>query len=505
MKLEILGPFVLYMLVMLGSSFYFYRRTKTRESFHLAGRGLNSWVAGFSASFSGMSGWMLIGYTGISYLLGPSIFWMMTSYLVGVTFGYTVYGSRLRNYSEILGAVTYPEFFARRVRDETNIIRLIGATATVFFMAVYVGSQYVSGAIALSPLLNISYNSAMILTFVGVTLYCLTGGLNAVAWLDYFRGIAIIIITIISAYMLLKLGGGWSASINKIGQISPNLVNVSMGGKVGAALIGAVLAQISLAGGTVGRPHDTIRFFAIDSSKEVPKARFIGVTSLAIPYFTCFMIGYLGRIFFPTLDKHEQIFPMLMQQVFHPFWSGLLLVGLVAFVMTTVDSQLLSAASSVAEDFYRPFFNPNASDQTLVMVSRIAVLLVSVVGLVFGMTTPDTMFWFTIYAGNGLACTFLSVLILSLYWKGLTKWGVAAGMVTGFLTTVIWYNMGWRIIMNEVIPGHVFSCLAAVIVSLITANSIKEHHAKISAEIELAKGLYSHDKFEHYYENEKQK
>ncbi len=149
-------PFALYMIVLVMIGVYTFRFTKTMEGFHLGGRQLGPGVAGISILFSGSSGWIFMGCAGLGYSLGPATWFMLISFMITMLIGYTMFGKRLRNYSGILGSITYPDYFSRRVHARSNGIRLTASLAVLVFMSVYVASQYVASAKALGPLFGLN-------------------------------------------------------------------------------------------------------------------------------------------------------------------------------------------------------------------------------------------------------------------------------------------------------------------------------------------------------------
>jgi Na+/proline symporter len=124
--------------------------------------------------------------------MGPSAWFMLISFMITMLIAYTLIGKRLRNYSGLLGSITYPEFFVRRVRSNRNGIRLIASLAVFVFMTTYVASQYVAAVKALKPIFNMTDLQVVLLTAVVVTLYCLIGGFMAVCWTDFVQGMVIL-------------------------------------------------------------------------------------------------------------------------------------------------------------------------------------------------------------------------------------------------------------------------------------------------------------------------
>jgi SSS family solute:Na+ symporter len=134
-------------------------------------------------------------------------------------------------------------------------------------------------------------------------------------------------------------------------------------------------------------------------------------------------------------------------------------------MMSTVDSQLLVATSAITEDIYRKIINPQASQKYLVLLARIFTVIVSFVAFVLGLRAERLV----LCAWGGLAASFGPPLILSLLWRGTTKYGVFSGMIVGAITIVVWYNVPvLKNFLYELIPGFLFSMLATWVVSVLT-------------------------------------
>lgn len=483
MKAAILIPFVVYLLIMMGIGAWCSKSSGTVEGFYLGGRSLGGWVTAFSYAYSAMSSWVLIGYVGTVYLMGPSSFYTLIGFNIGFMISYLVFAKRLRNYSAQLESVTYTDFFVRRVRSCGTLIRMISAIAIVVFMAAYVASQLAAAGKTMSVLFSISPTTAVLITAAVVTAYCVFGGFMAVSITDFAQGIVIVAGVIVLAFKVVSLGGGPAAVSHAAAAIDPNLVTASLGGKSGMVLVGSVIGYIGFAFQLLGRPHDTIRFFAIKSIGEIKKSMMVCLVSLTVTYWAAFAIGYTGRVLFPELSDPEQLFATILTTSVHPVFGGILLAVFMGLLMSTVDSQLLSSASTLAEDLYIKYFGKSLSEKQAVRVTRISIVAVALIGCVIAVTNVSSVYVFTNYASSGLAATYGPVLFLSLYWKRLTGPGAVAGMIGGFVTVVLWQNLGMTVYVVGALPGFFVGLLVAAAVSLCTQQP---HQAQIERELAIA-------------------
>lgn len=486
-KTALVVPFILYMATLMWVGAWAYKKTQSVEGFYVAGRNLGPWTTAFSYIFTGLSGWVLTGLAGQAANQGPALWYMACGSLIAHLFSWLVIGGRLRRYSQLLDAVTYPDYFAKRVRDDTRLIRIIGAVSIIFFYTAYVASQYLAASKILGPLFGWTPAVSVLITAVVVVFYCFAGGFLAVAVTDHIQGwVALIGGTLMTVIVVLK-SGGWGAVVNAVGKINPALVTANMG-KTEWALFGFVFTQtIFMLLSNHGRPHDTIRFFALRDAKLVRFCAAIDLGAHIVSWWIGFVIGYLGLMYWPTGTDPETYFAMVAIDLVNPVFGGIMLAAFMALMMSTVDSQILAASTALAKDFYGEVLKlGKVPEESLLKLSRWATVIVAAVAAYIALRTPQNVFYFTMYASAGLAATFAPVLILSLFWKRLTKWGAIASMISGFITVVIWYNLGLTKVLHEAIVGYIAAVIFGVVVSLLTkvddAAAIEEEFKVIAAE-----------------------
>ena len=201
------------------------------------------------------------------------------------------------------------------------------------------------------------------------------------------------------------------------------------------------------------------------------------------------LTGLLGIAYFAThgltLADPETVFIELGKILFHPIVTGLLISAILAAIMSTISSQLLVTSSSLTEDIYRILFHREAKDKELVFVSRLCVLLVALLATYLAWTQNDTILNLVGYAWAGFGSAFGPVILLSLYWKRMNKWGALAGMIVGSATVILWEQFPTFAAVYEMIPGFIMGLLSIIIVSLLTtepSQEILDEFAKSAAE-----------------------
>lgn len=471
--------FIIYLIAMMAIGLVFYFRTKNLSDYVLGGRQLNGWVTSLSAQASDMSGWLLMGLPGYAYASGLESIWIALGLAIGTYFNWKIIAKRLRVYTQLSGdSLTLPDYFANRFRDKTNILRITSALFILIFFLFYTASGFIAGGKLFSTVFHISYLKALTIGAFVIVCYTFLGGFMAVCWTDFFQGAMMFIAVLIVPIVGINSLGGASKTINAIENLNPNLLTffTDVDGKKISAV--AIISLLAWGLGYFGQPHILSRFMAISSSKEVKKARIIAMIWVVISLIAAVIIGMVGIKYIKvplTGNNTEKIFMVMVNQMFNPVVGGFLLAAVLAAVMSTADSQLLVTASSITEDFYKVLFRRNASEKELVWVSRIAVATVAIIAYFLALDANSSILQLVGYAWAGFGATFGPTVILSLFWKRMTKRGAFLGMITGGIVVIVWKQLSGGIFdLYEIVPGFVVSFIVIIICSLLDKHPEKE-------------------------------
>ncbi|MED4409215.1 sodium/proline symporter PutP [Bacillus licheniformis] len=461
---------VIYMVGMLYIGYYAYKRTANLSDYMLGGRTLGPAVTALSAGASDMSGWLLMGLPGAMFATGLSGSWIVIGLVLGAWANWIFVAPRLRSYTEVAGnSITIPAFLENRFHDKSKILRIFSGVVIITFFTFYVSSGMVSGGVLFNSIFNLDYHAGLWIISGVVVAYTLFGGFLAVSWTDFVQGIIMFVALILVPIVTVIQTGGPGEAFSEIQSIDPNLLNIFKG----TSVLG-IISLFSWGLGYFGQPHIIVRFMAISSIKETKKARWIGMGWMIFSSAGALLTGLLGIAYYSKnglhLDDPETIFIQLGNILFHPLITGFLISAILAAVMSTISSQLLVTSSSLTEDLYKTLFKRSASDKELVFFGRLSVLAVSIVGLCLAWTKNNTILGLVSYAWAGFGASFGPVVILSLFWKRMTKWGALAGMVAGALTVNIWAEAGLSDVLYEMIPGFAASLLFVFVVSLLTSK-----------------------------------
>ena len=461
-----LTAIIIYLIGMMIIGIYATKKTNDLSDFVLGGRQLKGGVAALSAGASDMSGWLLLGLPGAMYVGGMSEIWLPIGLSIGAYLNWQFVAKPLRVYTEVANdSLTIPDFFENRFKDHSKILRIVSAVVILGFFTFYTSASLVGGAILLENSFGMNYKLALWVGAIVILSYTLFGGFLAASWTDFIQGIlmflALIIVPIVAIYEL----GGWNETVRKIGSIDPSHLDVYSG----STIIG-VISLLAWGLGYFGQPHILVRFMGIKSTSEVPKARLIGMVWMILSLFGAVFVGFAGIAYFADspLQNSETVFIMFSQVLFNPWVAGFLLAAILSAIMSTVDSQLIVASSALANDFYKSLFRKNASKKEEMIVGRIAVLGIAVIAIFLGYDPDSKVLELVSYAWAGFGAAFGPVIILSLFWKRMTRNGAISGIIVGALTVVIWGNLTGGIFdLYELAPGFLLGVLAIIIVSLL--------------------------------------
>jgi SSS family solute:Na+ symporter len=444
------------------------RRTKNQADFFVGGRAMDKFVVALSAVSSGRSSWLVLGVSGMAYMLGTGAVWAVVGYITAEMFQFIYIGRKLRAQTEVYQSITLLDYFESKFNDKRQLIRITGAIIITIFITAYVAAQFNAGAKSLSTGLNISFMFALILSGILVIVYMVLGGFVAVAYNDVVRALILILgLVIFPAYGLIKIGG-FDLMLESLLRLNPALVDPF------SLSFGMIIGFLGIGLGSPGQPHIVIRYMSIDDPDRLRLSAVIGTFWNVVMGWGAVFIGLIGRILIPAVEKlpgedSEIIYLVLSSEFFSPVLYGLLIGGIFAAILSTADSQLLVVASTFVRDVYEKIFKKGSviPESQKLKLSRIVVILSGILALVMAYLAQDLIFWLVLFAWGGLGASIGTALIFSLYWKKTNTYGIVAGMITGTLVTILWKRfLSESTGIYELIPGFILSALAIISVSL---------------------------------------
>ena len=450
-----------------------YRRTSNIGDYMLGGRGLGPAVAALSAGASDMSGWLLMGLPGAMYSFGLSSGWIVIGLTIGAYLNWLLVAPRLRVYSSVAeDAITIPDFFEKRFKDRSGMLRIFSAAVTLIFFTLYASSGFVAGGRLFNAVFDVEYVTGIWILALVIISYTFIGGFLAVSWTDFVQGLIMLFALILVPAIALTATDGVSNALSTIQSIDSALLDPF----TGQSLIG-IVSLFAWGLGYFGQPHIIVRFMAIEKVADIKKARRIGISWMVFTVVGAMSTGLFGLAYYTQrglqIDNPENIFINLSDLLFIDLVTGILLAALLAAIMSTISSQLLVSSSAATADFYQTFIRKQASDRELVTVGRLTVLLVALLSIWLAFGADDSILNLVGYAWAGFGSAFGPLVLFSLFWKRTTKQGALAGMVVGAAVVILWKNYATLLFgsigeLYEMIPAFTLSVLAIVIVSLLT-------------------------------------
>ncbi len=506
-EIQYLISMIVYMSVVVAIGVLFAKRAnKNSDNYFLGGRSLGPWVTAMSAEASDMSGWLLMGLPGVAYWCGlASAAWTAIGLAIGTYINWLIVSKRLRRYSiRAKNSITLPEFFSNRFRETKPVILTLAAGFILIFFTVYAASCLVTCGKLFSTLFGTPYILMMILGALFVLLYTILGGFLAESASDFMQGIVMIIaLAVIVSIGTVKAGGigdvisnakeipgflkffGLASPVTDASGVQQVVGGVPLFGPAAEYGILSVCSMLAWGLGYFGMPQVLLRFMAIRDERELPRSRRIAMIWVGISLAVAVFIGISGRQLFPTehltASDAESIFITLATSSLPAILAGFVMAGILAATISSSDSYLFIAASAFSKNIYQGVVRKKASDKQVMLVSRITLVVITLIAVVIALDENSVIFNVVSFAWAGFGATFGPLVLFSLFWKRTNRAGAIAGMLSGGAMVFIWklgisklakYNSAFGI--YELLPAFIVSSIVIVAVSLLTAPPSKE-------------------------------
>ena len=503
-QIGIMVSIVAYLSVVVIIGLIYSRRTKNVGDFYLGGRRLGPLVTAMSAEASDMSSWLLMGLPGVAYLTGVAdAGWTAIGLAVGTYLNWLIVAKRLRNYSAGIDAITVPDFFSRRYKESKNILMAIAAVVIIVFFVPYTASGFAACGKLFGTLFGVDYHIAMVISAIIIVGYTSLGGFNAASTTDFIQSIIMTVALVIVLVFGVSQAGGVGAVIENAQSLPGylgmlNTYNPETGAAVDHSAL-TIASTLAWGLGYFGMPHIILRFMAIENPQKIKLSRRVASVWVVISMGVAVMIGMVGLGMvkngaLPALEDSEtiivQIASLLSQNgMAFALLAGVILAGILASTMSTADSQLLAASSSMSENILGGLFRLKLGETAQMVVARVTLILISIIGVVIAWDSNSSVFGIVSFAWAGFGAAFGPVMLLALFWKRSNKYGAIAGMLAGGAMVFIWkyiiaVKVGGVFAIYELLPAFVIGLVVNVIVSLITPKpeqTIVDEFEKIQA------------------------
>lgn len=491
----IIATIVIYLIVMLAIGFIFSKNNSNSTDFYLGGRKMGPLVTAMSAEASDMSSWLLMGLPGLAYLSGicdPA--WTAIGLGIGTWLNWFFLARRLRRYSANINAITVPDFFSKRYHDKSNVLTAISAFVIIVFFIPYTASGFAACGKLFNSLFGVNYMVAMIVSACIIVGYTIMGGFRAVSTTDLIQSIVMTIALVVVVCFGIQTAGGWDAVVENAKALPGYLnMNASYDAASGTASgYGGLTIVSTLAWGLgyFGMPHILLRFMAIEDEKKLVLSRRIATIWVFIAMTVAIIIGVVGlgmtkagALEFLGGSASETIIVRIAgliseHGIFPAIIAGLILAGILAATMSTADSQMLAAASSVSQNIVQDFFHAKVSEKMSLLIARITIVIIAIIAVFLAKNPDSSVFQIVSFAWAGFGGAFGAVMLCAIFWKRSNRWGALAGMLSGGITVFVWKFLVrplggiWNI--YELLPAFLVSLIFIIVVSLLTERPNEE-------------------------------
>ena len=483
----IMAAIAVYLLAMLGVGVWFAKKNNSVDDFYLGGRQLGPFVTAMSAEASDMSSWLLMGLPGVAYLTGlAEAGWTAAGLAVGTYLNWLIVARRIRRYSHRLDAITVPQFFSKRWGDERNLLSAIAAVVIIVFFVPYLASGFSACGKLFASLFDVDYITAMLISAAVIVIYTVMGGFLAASFTDLIQSIIMTVALLVVLGFGVTAAGGLDAVMDNAESLAGYLSlaqihDPATGGSNPYSLL-TICSLLAWGLGYFGMPHILLRFMAIEDERKLALSRRVASSWVVISMGVAIFIGVVGNGMtragsLEQLADAETIIVRIASLISEhgilaALLAGVILAGILAATMSTADSQLLAASSSVSQNLAVEFFRLRISGRASMILARSVMVIISVVAAFLARDPDSSVFRVVSFAWAGFGAAFGPAILFALFWKRSNRFGALAGMVVGGVMVFVWKfciaPMGGVWGIYELLPAFLASSVAIVVVSLAT-------------------------------------
>ena len=466
---------VLYLGIMAFIGWYAGRKTNNiGDFFVLSGKAgvVVSGIAYFSTQFSmgtflGTPGTIYgVGYAGMAISVPGAVFCMILPALL--------IGRKLITLGHKYGFLTMADYLTDRYHSK-NMSGVLGVMM-LFFLVPMMGAQIIGAGVIVHVFTGLPEWVGVVGMGIIVILYCMTGGMKGAMMTDVIQGSLMIATAVVTFIVSIVMGGGFS-NINHTLQ-SMNEAYLTFPGANGYMPWTYYISNIVLwSFFTMGQPHLFTKFFAMKDHKTMFKAILLGTAGM---FFSATLIewaGVNGIASIQNIEKADQIIPMILQRGMNPFLASIFIAGIVAAGMSTIDGILVTTTGAVTRDIYQKIINKNATDETVMKLSKVVTVIIGIIVICFGVFQPGSIFEINLFAFSGMAI-FVVPILFGIYWKKATAKGAIASVIVGIISLLLFtLNPSVKALamgFHALFPTTIIASIVMIVVSKFTETPPQE-------------------------------
>lgn len=466
---------VLYLGIMAFIGWYAGRKTNSiGDFFVLSGKAgvLVSGIAYFSTQFSmgtflGTPGTIYgVGYAGMAISVPGAVFCMILPALL--------IGRKLITLGHKYGFLTMADYLTDRYHSK-KMSGVLGVMM-LFFLVPMMGAQIIGAGVIVHVFTGLPEWVGVVGMGIIVILYCMSGGMKGAMMTDVIQGSLMIATAVVTFIVSVVMGGGFS-NINHTLQ-SMNEAYLTFPGANGYMPWTYYVSNIVLwSFFTMGQPHLFTKFFAMKDHKTMFKAILLGTAGM---FFSATLIewaGVNGIASIQNIEKADQIIPMILQRGMNPFLASIFIAGIVAAGMSTIDGILVTTTGAVTRDIYQKIINKDATDETVMKLSRVVTVIIGIIVICFGVFQPGSIFEINLFAFSGMAI-FVVPILFGIYWKKATAKGAVAAVIVGIISLLLFtLNPSVKALamgFHALFPTTIIASIVMIVVSKFTETPPQE-------------------------------
>ena len=429
---------VAYLLLLLGIGKWAQARTNTEGDFFLGGRRVGPWIAAVGASATSSSAWTLLGVSGLAYGSGLQAVWLFPACVGGFALNWFVIAPALQRYGHRTGAMTLIEVLAGppagRIR---RAVVVLASLIVLVSLGAYVAAQFQAAGKLFHDIFAVPAWQAVVVGGAVILAYTWLGGFWAVSVTDTVQGLMMAATAVVLPIVAVHTVGGFGALFDSVLEVDVHEFANPLGASTNLVVLGVVLGYLGIGVGYPGQPHVAKFFLALEQEPDsVKRARRVALTWACLVYAGMILLGWSGRVLIDTLGDNEVVFVRVVRDLLPAALGGVMIAAVLSAIMSTADSQLLVASSTVTHDLGVA----GTTKSNVLWRSRIVVFVLTAAAVIAALTGSESIFERVLFAWAAMGAAFGPLLIVKIILRRRVPAARALGsMAVGFGWSVLAY------------------------------------------------------------------